>query len=149
MVLLIRKNGQSEMVGLVIIVLILIVVGLLFLRFSLESKDKYSDKSMLSVKANNLINAIRLASVCNRHMYDAIIACCNGLEFCSRDACQLASEEISKIINKSLEEYVYFEAENKGNLCFSINSECQGISSTSNFVRNNEGEAQINLKICR
>ena len=121
------------MVGLVIIVLILIVVGLLFLRFSLESKDNYTDKSMLSVKANNLINAIRLASVCNRHMYDAIIACCNGLEFCSRDACQLASEEISKIINKSLEEYVYFEAENKGNLCFSINSECQGISSTSDF----------------
>ena len=147
------------MVGLVIIVLILIVVGLLFLRFSLDSKDNLSDKSVLSVKANNLINAIRLTSICNRQMYDAIIACCNGLEFCSRDACQLANEEINKIINKSLEEYVYFEEldddnldieeENQNTLCFSINSECQGISSTSNFIRNNEGEAQINLKICR
>ena len=103
----------------------------------------------MSVKANNLVNAIRLSSICNRHMYDAIIACCNGLDFCSRDACQLASEEVNKIIDKSLEEYVYFEAENQDSLCFSINSECQGISSTSNFVRNNEGEAQINLKICR
>ena len=141
------KKGQSEVIGLVIIVLILIVVGLIFLKFYL-SKGNSNKESISNIKANNLVNAIKSVSICNNNMADAIIACCTKKEFCGKDACQLINEEINDILEKSLEEIVYFEAKQQNNLCLSINNDCQGISSTENLIRNQDGDAKIRVKIC-
>lgn len=144
---LLNKKGQSEVIGLVVIVLILIVVGLIFLRFYLTNESN-NKESVSNIKANNLVSAIKQASVCNGDMVDVIVSCCSNKEFCGRDSCQLANDEIRKITEKSLEERVYFEAKQENSLCFSINEDCQGISSTENLIRNEEDEAKIRVKIC-
>ena len=145
---LLNKKGQSEVIGLVIIVLILIVVGLIFLKFYLSNGNSLNKESISNIKANNLVNAIRSVSICNNNMADAIIACCDQKEFCGKDACQFINEEINVILEKSLEERVYFEAKQQNNLCLSINNDCQGISSTENLIRNQDGDAKIRVKIC-
>lgn len=144
---LLKNKGQSEIIGLVIIVLILIIVGLIFLKFYLN-KGKGNNDSFSNVKANNLVNAIKLVTICNDNMVDAIIACCNQKEFCRRDSCELVEESIREIIESSLEEDVYFEAKQQDNLCLSINEDCSGITSTENFIRNQDGEAKISVKMC-
>ena len=144
---LLKNKGQSEVIGLVIIVLILIIVGLIFLKFYLN-KEKGNNDSFSNVKANNLVNAIKLVSICNDNMADAIIACCNQKEFCGRDSCEIVEESIREIIDSSLEEDVYFEAKQQDDLCLSINEDCSGITSTENFIRNQDGEAKISVKMC-
>ena len=143
------KKGQTEIIGLVVIVLIIIFVALFFLRFYLSSSN-LDTKSVNSIKANNLINAIRLASVCNGNIGDAIISCCNNDDFCGQDACNFVNQEIGKIIKNSLDpkEQIFIEAKQNQEVCLVINNDCEGISSTANFIRNSEGEAEIDLKFC-
>ena len=136
------------MIGLVVIVLILVIIGLIFLKFYLSSHTGLDSSSVFSIKANNLANAIKFASVCNGDLSDAVIACCNQKIFCNQNACEFSNNEIKKIIDKSIEEEVYFEAKSQDSLCFSINKECTGISSTQNLIRNQDGESKISLKIC-
>lgn len=141
------KKGQTEIVGLVIVVIILVILALIFLKFYITGNgDK--DSSVKSVQANNLVNAIKMVTMCNQNIGDAIIACCNNNDFCGGDACRLSIEEIKKIMDSSSEEIIYFEAKDNDDLCLSVNNDCNGVSSSINFIRNNDGEAQIQVKIC-
>ena len=76
------KKGQTEIVGLVIVVIILVILALIFLKFYITGNgDK--DSSVKSVQANNLVNAIKMVTMCNQNIGDAIIACCNNNDFSS------------------------------------------------------------------
>ena len=55
------RRGQTEVVGLIVIVLLLLIVGVIFIRFSLlEKPDVYSDLRT-NIQASNLLNAIMKA----------------------------------------------------------------------------------------
>ena len=147
--MVLMKKAQTEIMGLMIIVVLIVVIGLFAFRFMLMNQSSSNDE-YLSIKANNLINSIKMTSICEKNMGDAIIACCNNQNFCEREACGLVKEEINRIINSSIEENFYFEAKNfEGELCFFIGSCSNGIASSINFLNSDSGNSEIQLKLCR
>ncbi|MBI2670943.1 hypothetical protein HYX18_03135 [Candidatus Woesearchaeota archaeon] len=140
------KRAQTEIIGLMIVVIMLVAIALVALRFVLISNSSINVDSLLSAKANNMANSIKNANLCDGNFEQAIVACCNKENFCDRESCRLISEEISSIINSS-EESVYVEAiDAYGNKCFSVGNCISGIASSSyNF----ENEVLFRAKICR
>ena len=92
------KRGQIETIGLLIVVILIIFMGLFALMFMSKGERK-TDESFYSVKANNLLNAIQKASVCNEDLESGIVYCIENKEFCGQsDACDVVKVEIEKII---------------------------------------------------
>ena len=70
------RKGQVEIMGLVVIVLLIVFLGLLFLKYTqpgLEVEDVF-----LSTKANNFLSAIKIISVGNSNFESIAVECCEG-----------------------------------------------------------------------
>jgi len=143
------RKGQGEVVGLVIIVILILVIGIFAMRFYVSSRSGNDRDKFYSMKANNLVNAVRLVSVCGDFsMEDAIIACCGGEEFCGRNSkenCDFVVGEIEKILDKSLEEDAVFEVKN----CFVIGDCDFGIASSTFMINSFVGSHEMSAKICK
>jgi len=131
------RKGQNEAIGLVVIVILIVVIGLFGIRFYAASNKQDERNEFYSTKANNLVNAVLKASVCDRDMEEAITACCENMDFCEQDACTFVEKEVGKML-KSLGEETKFEVKS----CFSVGSCNYGISS-STFLVNNGYEASV------
>ncbi len=139
------KKAQTETMGLAIIVVLLLVIGLIALRFMIQSTPVVSQDSYLSSKANNLANAIIKANVCTGTFEQAIIACCNNELFCNIDACSLVQSEINNL-SINVNEQITSEAfDASGRLCFSIGNCEQGINSGTYNLDNG---ITFDVKIC-
>ncbi len=69
------KRGQSEIVGLLMIVILLVVIGLIYLRFSLSKQPSgYSDVRS-SIEANNLLKAVMKLTVNETSVPDLVEEC--------------------------------------------------------------------------
>ena len=142
------RRGQIEMIGLMVIVLILIIVALFFLRFSLRS-DSFEDDTLLSLKANNLVNAIKKVTDCGKPFEEAIIACCQEENFCGNPSCEHVTDTINSITS-NMEEKVSFSATLNGESCGFIIQECQkGVTSTVNILNADAGQVEIKTVLCR
>ncbi len=144
-------KGQIETLGLLVIVILLVFIGIFALKFMSFDDRKVVDESFYSVKANNLLNAIQKATVCDINMEKAIIACFEENSFCGRaDVCTFVEEEINKIIDESLEEKVSFIAEDSqyGNIGVEIVNCNNGISSVSSFIRSGYGVYELRVVLC-
>jgi hypothetical protein len=137
-------KAQIETMGLLIIVVIIVLVFLFVLAF-MRSSDVEDNNDFYSLKANNLMNAIKKVSVCNENMEDAIKACCDGYDFCGEDACDFVEENINIIIGSSIEENYYFEAKKDENVCISLGNCEFGVSSSAFFMPRGY---EMSLKIC-
>jgi len=70
------KKGQIEAVGLVVIVVLLVLLGLFFLKYS--GKGDVDEDRFLTIKANNFLNALRQVSIGGSSFEDLAIECCSG-----------------------------------------------------------------------
>jgi hypothetical protein len=139
------KKGQTETMGLMVIVILLVFVGLIALSFMLKSSPNNQD-SFLSNKANNMANSIKNADLCSGTFEEAIVACCKKENFCETESCKLVSEQISNITGQS-DEQVYVEAKDyDGKLCFSTGACENGISSSSYVFDNG---VSFKVVVCR
>ncbi len=141
------KKAQVDLIGLVIIVIIIILLALFGLRLLITQPVNVDEK--LSVKANNLMNAIVKVNTCNSNIEEAFISCCSSEFFCGQDACDYLSKEIPKIIGNSIEENYYIELLNQNNKCFSHGNCVNGISSSTYIVKNNDQKYESRVKLCK
>lgn len=92
------KKAQTEMIGLVIIVVLLLIAGLFYIRFAFSAKPQ-QDTSLELQKAFFIANALSKVEICNGNGLQEIIAYCDlGEEVCGKNACSLIKQEIPKII---------------------------------------------------
>ena len=71
------RKGQIEMMGLLIIVVVLIAIVILFFSLNIGNTGPESNK-FLTIKANNLMNALDKVSLSEGSGGELIVACCEG-----------------------------------------------------------------------
>ena len=141
-------KGQIDLIGLVIIVVIIILLALFGLKL-LISKPGITSEEKLSVKANNLMNAIIKVSSCNSNIEQAFINCCSNEPFCGQDSCNYLVNELPKTIESAIEEDYYIELVNQNNKCFSVGNCLNGISSSTYIIKNNDEKYEARVKLCK
>lgn len=98
-----NKKAQTEMMGLVILV-VLIVIGLMFyVRFAILGQQAPTDTSLDLQRAIFIAGALSKVDICeNTNLQQAIAACDNQEQVCSRDSCEMIKEEVPKIVSAAL-----------------------------------------------
>ncbi len=142
------KKGQVEMMGLVIIVILIVLGGLLFLRFSL-SKPQIEQPSIDTAQSYNLINALLNIQICNgTSIRQATHACNTGQTMCNQDACTYTSTEIGQIIEKATYKETAFYALDGDFEVITVNP-CQlGTTSPPYYFKEGNKEYEVYLKTC-
>ena len=136
-------KGQIDMVGITVVLLLIIIIGIVALRFSI-TKVENGDSTLNSVKVNNLVNAIVKASSCESNLKEAMKNCCENKDFCGQNACDFLEKEAKSIFDKTTTNNYLLEIKNEDKSCFNLGNCAQGISASPYFV----DELEINLKIC-
>ena len=131
------RKGQVETMGLMIIVVLILFVGIFALKFLLVSPVNNMDEPVLSIKANNLMNALSKINICDKPFNDAVVGCCDG-------DCSCLFEEVDNIINNTLENNYKIE------FCDSRSSgSCEvGISSTKYSFKQSGIEYGSKVYLC-
>ncbi len=70
------KKGQIEAIGLVVILILLVLLGLFFIKYS--GKDEIDNDRFLSSRANNFLNSLRQVSIGASSFEDFALECCVG-----------------------------------------------------------------------
>ena len=132
-------KGQTETIGLVIIVVLVILLFLF--AFVFMSKKEVESNAFLSVKADNMINAITKAEINGKRIEEQVSSCCEG-------SCEEFSREIESILDNSLEEDYILSISKEGNVCESIGVCREGIASSSYRLRSNGENYEISVELC-
>ncbi len=120
------KKGQTEMLGLVILV-ILITLSLIFLlKFLISPSSDSSVDIKLTTQASNLQSALVKTHVCeDNDIEDVMVSCCNNENICGNDACDFLNENIPKMIDNTIPKQRYkLTLKHLNEECLSINT-CQ------------------------
>jgi hypothetical protein len=81
-----RRRGQAEVVGLLVIVIILIFLGFIYLRFSISGGNDGYQSVRQSVEAQSMLQALLLYDVKEWHFKGMVSSCyydsstCSGLD---------------------------------------------------------------------
>ncbi len=137
-------KGQIDMIGITVILLLLIIIGIVALRFSITKVESNQDSTLNSIKANNLVNALVKASSCDSNLKETMKNCCENRDFCGQNACDFLEKEVKLIFDKTMTSNYFIEIKNEDKSCFNFGNCAQGISSSPYFV----DELEINVKIC-
>jgi len=70
------KKGQIEAIGLVVILILLVLLGLFFIKYS--GKDEIDNDRFLSSRANNFLNSLRQVSIGASSFEDFAVEYCAG-----------------------------------------------------------------------
>ncbi len=143
---LLRKS-QVEMFGLVIIVILIVIIALFAIKFAL--RPKVEEKPVkLGLIANNLLNAIVKANICNDKSFDdALIACGNKVPLCDNEACSLVKKELEMVMSKFGYNYKFIASIDKKE--YFVNGECSdGIASTSYVSRDGSSLYSYKIYLC-
>ena len=150
------RKAQTEMIGLVIVLIILSLAALFAIKFLVldkKSNENFKDNS-LSIQANNILNAVIKSNTnfpnCKKNLGELIGTCCEGLpdsERCDK-SCDNIKLEIESILNKVNLKYSF-------NIC-SITSESSDfnvctdvISSSPYLILGKQDTYDASLKVCK
>jgi|SRR3989344_6317785 len=149
------KKGQIEMIGLVIVVLLLVIGGLLYLKFGvLDKKEAKNEVTLESAYVVNTLTAIRNVNVCESSpvkMQQAINACINEENICGTEACEFIKSKMEEImvsigISKQYKYSLYLEKKSK---IVDIKKQCEyGTKADIKTGDISSGYYTINLQIC-
>ena len=95
-----------------------------------------------------MINTLKQVSVCDRDFEQAMIACCESNVYCNENACDFVNEFVTSIMNKTVEQNYYFELKNNDQMCTFVGSSCNGISSSTIFLRSETGVYSSKIVLC-
>src|SRR3989344_8037529 len=92
------KRGQTEMLGLVIIVILIVIGALFYVRFGILGKSgerQQKENTINAIQAYNLMNAIMNVKVCgNVSIREGFALCKNNGNLCDENACTYLDNEI-------------------------------------------------------
>lgn len=87
------NKGQAEVVGLMVIVVILLVIGLIYLRFALIREESAYPDLRTNIQVNNLLRALVKLKIGNLTMSESLYDCYNGLN------CEMLKNRINDILD--------------------------------------------------
>lgn len=132
-------KGQLESVGLVIIVVLIVILLLFALVFT--TKKEVRSESSVSVRADNLINAITKVEINRRDIREGVAECCEG-------SCDDFRQGILEILDRSLEENYFFSISKGSTVCEEIGSCRLGITSSKYRLRHFGEQYEISVTLC-
>ncbi len=97
------RKGQTEVAGLLVIVILLIVIGMIYLRFRLAAQEDYSD-IRASVEAGNLLKAVMRYNVGDVVIVDLLQEC-----FEDNDRCRMFERELQQALEASLQPQLTYQ----------------------------------------
>ncbi len=98
------KKSQIEMIGLLIIVILVIVVGVIFLRLRTAPKEDILSTARENILISNLIESFTKMSIgCEKNMDDVVEMCVkNGGVICGKKSCEYFEESFKDVAKKVL-----------------------------------------------
>lgn len=137
------KKGQTEIVGLVIIVILIVFIAIFSLTFILKSEQQ--DDDILKLKANALRSSLLKTNVCGSvTVKDEIENCIDDYYECID--CGNLQSEIVKIISGSLENEEYnFNVFSDGESFMRIGSCVDNVTAVNQNIRN----GVVEVTLCR
>lgn len=151
------RKGQTEMIGLVVIVVLLMIGALFYVRFGILDKEKPKEESTVRVtQAYNLMNALINLQLCeDKSLGDALAQCKEEQNkiFCKEQtACDFVKQEVPHILDPILHETIgveySFEAK-KGEEVYLSFGRCEtGINSPPFRFPESKPRYQAFFKLC-
>ena len=140
----ITKKGQSEVVGLLVIVILLLFVGMIFLRFYVAQPSTSLSHSRQSIEASNTLNALMKVHI-QREPFAAHADACNS----DGNLCGGLKTEVEAILGYILKQgqKYSFTLSTGAKTLIEINQCTTGIVSTYSFIESNVFY-DTTLKIC-
>ncbi|MCD4666811.1 hypothetical protein K8R47_03305 [archaeon] len=132
------RKGQTEIFGLILIVVIVIILGTFALNMYLNKQPSSINEDYLRVYANNLKTAIIQNSICDISIRKEIENCNSGYTQCLH-SCSDLNQEIGNILNKTVEKNLNYE--------FSYNTENIKIGECIEKITSNNF-ANIQVVLC-
>lgn len=95
-----KRKGQAEIIGLMVIVLLLLFGLLLYFRFAAKESPAFVQEAEQNLEVSNLLSAIQLVTVCDGvSMGDVITGCIKEESVCGEDACGIVERDVPEIIS--------------------------------------------------
>lgn len=149
------KKGQIEMIGLVIVVIILVIGGILYLRFGvLGKKEVKNDVTVETSYIVNTLNALLNVKVCSNSisMEETMMQCLNrGENICDKEPCQYLEEQTKLIVGSIgiTNKYKYSISIEKNGATNEIVRQCETGSLADVKVSDASGEAfTVKMRLC-
>jgi hypothetical protein len=100
------KKAQTEIIGLMVIVILFIIIGTVFIAFTFRRSPENIEIRQ-STKVTNLMNAIMKYTPCEtdpkKESIEGIIRICDDNDYCSMPCKTYLEKEIKSILEKSLD----------------------------------------------
>ena len=144
------KKAQTEIIGLVVIVTIIIIAVVLFVRLAILKPASHSPTSVESIEANNMLNALLKTTVCDISIQEAIQQCSQKINICDQEPRAYTVGKIKEILQVSLDEktdYSFIALSDNSPLIKIENCET-GISASPFSLPSRGAVYTINFKLC-
>ena len=138
------RKGQAEMVGLMVIVILLLFIGLIFLKFYLLQPSFSPVASRQSIEAGNLLNALTHVSFQGNTFSVAVQLCAND-----QNTCQLLEQDLTSFFQTVLlpQQHYQFTLSTEGTPLLALGLCTEGIARSSGFLESNTFY-DLSLKLC-
>ncbi len=138
------KRGQMEAVGLLVIVLLLIVIGLIVLRFSLRPASTTLADTRSSLESTRLLQALVLTTIQGLSFQEHAAACSTSATACSSLRQEL--ESIFSVLLKKGQQYSFYLVYEDQNI-LSIDQCPTGVLSSYPFTSRG-AFYEVKLRLC-
>jgi len=150
------KRGQSEIIGLLVIVILIIVIFGIYVSLSGGSGKEQSRNTKTVVELNNLLRSAMHYTICpDTDLQKAFINCLESEpETCGKDSCETAKKEFSRIVkayeaDQGWELGYVLEKEGGEEVVFEKKISCSGDKKVGNFyLMPNVGRYNLWLEKC-
>ncbi len=138
------KRGQMEVVGLLVIVILLLVIGLIVLRFSLRPASTTLTDTRSSLESTRLLQALVLTTIQGISFQEHAAACSTSSTACSRLGQEL--EDIFSVILKQGQQSSFYLLSEDQNI-FSFDNCPLGVFSSYPFTHQGVFY-EVKLRLC-
>ena len=147
------KKAQVEMIGIVLLVVVILIGGIFYLRFSLEDASTAPSSNVRVTQAYHLVNALANLPLCEQRSFkEALIACANSQTFCNQDGCSYLKRELPLLIDPILHERIgtgySFEATTNEKSFISFGKCKTGVNSPPFVLNDNGRHYEVSFKLC-
>ncbi len=137
-------KGQTETIGLMIIVVLLLFLGIIFLSFALREKQDFTPEVRTSLQTTSLLTALLQTTVDNQQLKESFQNC-----YVKEENCLFLANETSKILDLAIQpgQNYNFTLSAEDKQLLSIGKCSKGaISQTS--VRRGNTDFTVQLRLC-
>lgn len=137
------KKSQTEIMGLVILVVLILVSAVFGIRFLMYKGEKLGPELKLSVQAANLQSSLLKLTYNNRAFSDYMLDCCDNKD------CSFFETSLKELIPKVLPNQKYELDILKGTKsCYKLDGICQTRVTSMGKITKNGESYRLNILLC-